>query len=408
MKTFNTLFFKVIILLILTFSQISFLQAEPTSDLRVFPVNASYALNSETGEIDALQHQFVVELYFDEQPASLDNLQEVSTFSFEVIFDLPNCNFNHIVGNYFGDFSTYEHASDVFIFQVPVFYNGKFRIKSTVYILDHVSEFFAWQRSSYEFGYLGGVPVGNPTVIIELNPNSFYFASSPCGHEPIETTNCEIMPIISNSVIAYDDDPSFPITGIGESVYAWLAQIYFPSCNEDNLCEDLPPHVLQEWGICPWEEIVYNAQPEDPQQVVNPILPGGGVATHSGQPFTPFDQQTEQTAGSSVPWGNHSEPRDNPRNGGSKTKFRNNLESVNISISPNPAQNQFMLQVFEDKLWDGEITIQNISGQVIKTISLTQAVYQATIPIHDLSQGIYFVHWKSNDYFGTKKLSILR
>ncbi|PCJ00449.1 MAG: hypothetical protein COB15_02775 [Flavobacteriales bacterium] len=71
--------------------------------------------------------------------------------------------------------------------------------------------------------------------------------------------------------------------------------------------------------------------------------------------------------------------------------------SSNISLYPNPSSNQ--LTIISSQLNIDEISIINITGKTIKTITNNSNL----INVSDLSKGIYFLQIKSNDRVITKK-----
>ncbi|MEI6766764.1 MAG: T9SS type A sorting domain-containing protein [Bacteroidota bacterium] len=71
-----------------------------------------------------------------------------------------------------------------------------------------------------------------------------------------------------------------------------------------------------------------------------------------------------------------------------------NVNNPEISIYPNPAQDQLLVQVGEDALSsDCTLRIYNANGQLVRTAKITEL--SSTIQLNDLNDGMYFVMLES-------------
>ncbi len=68
--------------------------------------------------------------------------------------------------------------------------------------------------------------------------------------------------------------------------------------------------------------------------------------------------------------------------------------SLSVKIAPNPATEKFVLSLGNNTQLNGVIAITNISGQVVKTMNVTNAS-SATIAVKDLAKGVYYVTYNN-------------
>ncbi len=343
-----------------------------TPNLKIHTNHHAHLLDTETGDL-TISHKFLPEIYENNGDiASLQWLQNFDFFTFDVYFSLSGCGYNHATDGYFLDVEGTTAEDAVSISESIVYYQGEIKTKYQVVISDPFA-FFSYQRSFY---INNGNAIGGPTVIIEAVPSTYFLASSPCDHEVIEANCCEINNHVSNSTYRKVNSSSVDqLNTISNSKNLCHQNIYFPACGDDP-CINLPADIPCEWTN------------------------NGGLPPMTNSQNIKETEQNSHNSGS--PISNENKPR------GGKDKRRVNMEWIEMEVNPNPTQNQFTLQIGEDALWDGEITITNIAGQTLKTITLDIAVEEAYVNVADLPSGLYIVQWNSGSLIGTKKLTIIK
>lgn len=80
-----------------------------------------------------------------------------------------------------------------------------------------------------------------------------------------------------------------------------------------------------------------------------------------------------------------------------------------LKLYPNPAIDEFSIEVFRENEQLNKLKIRDISGREIKSIDFAKNTIRTTVSTAELSQGIYFVELQiSNNQTYLKKLSILK
>ncbi|HKL39315.1 MAG TPA: fasciclin domain-containing protein, partial [Cryomorphaceae bacterium] len=89
-----------------------------------------------------------------------------------------------------------------------------------------------------------------------------------------------------------------------------------------------------------------------------------------------------------------------------------NLSSVDdLSVFPNPTNNQFTLDLELNASERVTVDLVNIVGQVVKSVDLgTRSIglNREYIDVNDLSEGIYFMNLTVGDTQGTVKVQVVR
>ena len=83
--------------------------------------------------------------------------------------------------------------------------------------------------------------------------------------------------------------------------------------------------------------------------------------------------------------------------------------SIDFNLFPNPANDYVKVGLHQALKSDVCITIMHMSGKLCKQINYpvnSLGEKSLLIDIHDLSEGLYMVHLKNNQYSATKKLII--
>ena len=83
--------------------------------------------------------------------------------------------------------------------------------------------------------------------------------------------------------------------------------------------------------------------------------------------------------------------------------------ALNLSVFPNPSNDQVsvVFDLLEDKVV--EITLHNVLGKTVKTIhkqAFTNGNHSISIPVNDISKGIYFVKVNVNNIITSQKIIV--
>ena len=68
------------------------------------------------------------------------------------------------------------------------------------------------------------------------------------------------------------------------------------------------------------------------------------------------------------------------------------IEKSGMNLYPNPNKGIFTLEVDHIPLENSSVLIYDLSGLVVKELSLTQV--QQNVDVSDLADGVYFVRWE--------------
>ena len=81
---------------------------------------------------------------------------------------------------------------------------------------------------------------------------------------------------------------------------------------------------------------------------------------------------------------------------------------TSIVLSPNPVKDVITIEFSNHRFEPSQILLFDISGKCIKRYDLLYQSKQYTIPLHDLSSGVYILYIKGNEGIYTEKLVISR
>lgn len=83
----------------------------------------------------------------------------------------------------------------------------------------------------------------------------------------------------------------------------------------------------------------------------------------------------------------------------------NNFDSQ-YSVYPNPATNKVQVKLSNNSSYPATLTIQNLTGQVVKSFDLGTGNINAELEVNDLPKGVYLVRTTVADKTGSRKLII--
>ncbi len=342
-------------------------------ELRAIAVAQNYIIDSETGEISQ-NVKYLPEIYINGAIAPMSYIDRLERIEYEIYFTSGVCNYQGTTGVIYPNSSYGPYQDNLDITESLVQINGETVIKYDV-VITNVSDFYTSLRSFYF------TMVGNPTVIIELDPDPLiYYASSPCDTPLIPKRCCSADPtIIQGSFVEFGDPKNNKLIPNAVSFNSCHPIILFPNCSGGYPC--IGNYMPDNGAAC--DEHAIPAQSQDYNgAMVEEVRDHGSI-------HIPYHNQA-------------AEGRDG------KSKTRANMTAVDLKIHPNPATDFAILSISDQDHLQGVVQIKNLAGQVIKTIPINHQVNEVHLSTGDLASGLYFIHWTSGNVYGTKKLALIK
>lgn len=88
----------------------------------------------------------------------------------------------------------------------------------------------------------------------------------------------------------------------------------------------------------------------------------------------------------------------------SETLSIENIDSNRLSLYPNPVKDLLFINSNNQVFIDDEISIFNVSGQLVKVIFDTRFINRLGVDLSDLKTGLYFIQFKTNKGLLTRKI----
>ncbi len=311
-------------------------------------------LSLVNGELQ-LGYGYHPELYWasDSSLISLEDINQFGGLRFNVQFE-TDCDFNISTNS----FTSGSEEYGVYVTQNIIPNDEGNPLINQVVTLNSNAMHLYYDHMRNNMVFEGAIPnvifegqiTHNPAIVYG---DSTFYAQGPCGNAPIPATCCTIRPVV-NYVKIPANNKHFNII-IADS--------------EQEFCH--------------------------PEVVFPPCIPGGTYTAINPQLIPISNEETQATH------------EINEQNFPSiKDKYRRqDAHLVALQINPNPTHGNFELSI-PGYAFKGEISIQNISGQVLQHFQIGSLTTKVQLSSHGLSPGIYIVQWKDNDLYGTQKLIV--